>query len=535
MNINKIIYSNNNSEYSKYSIDIKKFLLNLLIINEDISTKYIDCVNYFILINDQNFCDSLNDINICNILLNGLNDPYLSNLFNTNQIIISKSINIFNSNNTDNIDNIFNNQKYSLKNINLNCDVSEIKSKLIELNSEKLDISVGILDDIYNIIIHDNDKKKCIIFTRLYSKFNKIMKLNKNEVNRRLKRIITVIENIYKLVLNNNEQIDNIYNEHRENFINSIQIISIIKLKIDNLLKEHKKENQIDTKIETKIDYIDNLFKNNPKTINEILAIFRNCNNSDSESNDENTINSNILHIKNILKMYENILNIINLSNDTLNISKPELEIDINYIDGLLDEYSNLKSIENSFLENHIDNQISIFIDDIKEFISLNENCDEDDHNILIELNKLIIELISDIKNNQNINILNVRLNELEELEEFKGLDGLNEISSNNQCEISYLKKEINEIELFCNIELFESIQKIYNLNFKKDKINSNLLSILNLNDELELQLTDINYYTDEESYINIQKINEELIKEINKSKKTIEKIDFEIDRKKLI
>ena len=525
MNINKIIYSNNNSEYSKYSIDIKKFLLNLLIINEDISTKYIDCINYFILINDENFCDSLNDINICNILLNGLNDPYLSNLFNTNQIVISRSINIFNSNNTDNIDNIFNNRKYSLKNINLNCDVSEIKSKLIKLDSENLDISVGILDDIYNIIINDKEEKICIIFTRLYNKFNRIIKLNKSEVNRRLKRITIIIENIYKLVLNNNEQIDNIYNEHRENFINSIQIISIIKLKIDNLLKEHKK----DTKIDIKIDYIDDLFKNNPKIINEILAIFTNSNNSDSASNDENIIGSNILHIKNILKMYENILNIINLSNDTINIEISEIDIDINYIDGLFDEYSNLKLIENSFLENHIDNQISIFIEDIKEFISLNENCDEDDHNILIELNKLIIELITDVKNNQNINILNVRLNELEELE------GLNKISSNNQCEISYLKKEIDEIELFCNIELFESIQKIYNLNFKKNKINSNLLSIVNLNDELELQLTDINYYTDEESYINIQKINEELIKEINKGKKTIEKIDFEIDRKKLI
>jgi len=523
MNIEKIIYSNNNSEYSKYSIDLKKFLLNLLIINEDISTKYIDCVNYFILINDENFCDSLNDINICNILLNGLNDPYLSNLFNTNQIIISRSINIFNSNNIDNIDNIVNNQKYSLKNINLNCNVYEIKNKLIELDSDNLDLSIDILDDIYNNII--NDDINCIIFKRLYNKITKIIKLNKNEINKRLKRIATIIENIYKLVLNNVNKIDNIYNEHRENFINSIQIIGIIKLKIDNLLRDQK------------INNVDSLFQNKPKNIIEILDVFtkcRNLNNSDSnnsdsnnsDSNDENTMNLNILHIKNILKMYDNILNIINLSNNTINMEIPILDLDINYIDGLLDEYSDLKSIEDSFFENHIDNQISIFIDNIKEFILLNENCDEDDHNILIELNKLIIELIIDIKNNQNINILNVRLKELEEL---------NVISSNNQCEVSYLKKEINEIELFCNIELFESIQEIYNLNFKKDKINLNLLSIVNLNDELELQLTDINYYTDEESYINIQKINEELIKEINKNKKTIEKIDFEIDRKKLI
>lgn len=95
MNIQNIIHSNDSILLNKHEINIKIFLLDLIKKNLLDNKKYEDIINFFILKKDRNFCDSLNSIEISNILLNCLNNPHTVNIFNSNQIIISKSLDIF--------------------------------------------------------------------------------------------------------------------------------------------------------------------------------------------------------------------------------------------------------------------------------------------------------------------------------------------------------------------------------------------------------------------------------------------------------
>ena len=70
MNIQEIIFTNDPILLTKYEINIKIFLLDLIKKNLLDNQKYEDIINFFILKKDKNFCDSLNSLEICNILYN---------------------------------------------------------------------------------------------------------------------------------------------------------------------------------------------------------------------------------------------------------------------------------------------------------------------------------------------------------------------------------------------------------------------------------------------------------------------------------
>jgi hypothetical protein len=429
MNIEEIIYSCNNEYYNIYSLVIKKYLLNLLI-NKKTLESYEDCINYFIKINDINFKDSLEDIRIAKILYNALNDKNVYIKFHKNEIIILDSFNLFN-------------QIYDINTINYSLENVNLKFKL-EFNIDNLNTINNIISYIDNTYIQITGYNNCI-FNQMYKKEETNFLKKRIEISKRIKEITIIIKRIYKLVLNETVDISDI---NREIFINSVRIISIIRLKIKN----------------TEL---------NKDKIKELLLIFNgNQINRDEEEETEieNQTDSEYENHKN------NILNVIKIYDQLFNEFGNENEDFIEFIERLFNEYDILNNILEMTNENLIDNLLNNFVSEFKEFIELNEKILEDEINILKEFIKLTLEIINKVNDE------------------------------------------------FYNIGYYENIFKIQLCNFKMIQTINKQNNILKLNNELK----EISETKDNSE---IQKISEEIEKEIEKNNQIINSYNNEIEK----
>jgi len=466
MNVEEIIYSNNIDNFKKYSILIKRFILEQLINNEDIS-KYQNCINYFILTNDLNFHDSLKNIKICCIYLNCVNDLYLCNYINNNEIIISKSLNIF----TNNLLLNKKSNKNSFQNISRQINMNIIKEKLNIIRSD-IPKNIIILDEIYNEF-----NINIPIFQNIYNYLKKISINNINEINKRLEYIKILIETIYKLILNDSVDIEIIIDD-KENFLNSVRIISLIFIKINNLLiKKSINDNNDDENID--------ILLNNKENIKEIINIF---NKNEDEEFDIKLYKINII---NVIKLYKKI----NFYNNT--------EFDIVYfLENLINEFIQIKEILESNFYNKIDEYFLNFSDQIKILIKYIDDNDETDNYLLNSFNDIIIDLIINLNKDNNIeSIKNQYLN------------------NKNENEKKYLKNQIESIEKLIDINLYHNIKLLYN---SINKLNELII----LENQLNSQIDEIELDNNIE---NIKKIRLELIEEIKKYKLNIDIMEIKL------
>jgi len=494
MEIEEIIFSNNLLLYDKYALNIKRFILEILVTQDLILDKYQDCINYFILKRDKNFLDSLYNKNICSILYKGLNDPYMVNLFDSNQIIISKSIHLFNremnwsnwctnantnanpkrgytnDNTKGEYTNVNTKGVYTNLNINYNLNIYEIKNELLQLDTN-IHESLKKLNNIYNKLFSNNNN----LFTKMYNKINDIIDINKLELETRKKEITILIETIYKLVLGEKKTIIEINNE---TFINAVRIISIIYLKVDKLLNDKK------------IDTVDDLFNENKLYLNEILDVF----NNKKDSKDT------IIHIKNIIITYNKIKEILRINENI-----------VERIEELLDEFKGLSKIN----INNIDPYIHSFINDIKESILVLEKCD-DESNLIKELNTSIIKLFNDILDDNNIQVYYTRYDEVEGCEKDEG------------SEKEYLQNQINIIEDVLDTSIFDSLNIKWYTYLNMTQITKKLEDIIplqnSLNEDIKrLEIRIAETETENEDFENIRILNNDLIKKIENNKKLID------------
>ena len=486
MNIEEIIYSSNTNNYNKYSIPIKVYILELLVKNKTID-KYQECINYFILKNDINFHDCISGIyglNISKIYLNCLKDLNLCELVNNNIIIISKSMNLFNSDYLHKFLDI--NINLIIKNINTEIDIDIIKDQLDGLNDD-IQNNIEILDNIYDEFNISN-----FLFKRIYDLILNISTNNINEINKRNQYIKIILIDINKLVFNNDD-ITNIIS-NKDEFLNGIRVISIIYIKIKNLLNGKNDSENIDKLLNDKYN------------IKEIISTF---NKTDSEELDIKSYKSNIT---NVIKLYTQI-NLYNKSNIDI----------IDYLDEKINEYIQISSLLDSNFYNHIDEYLTEFFKElykkVNTIIKYYEDCDEEyDRNELLEcFNESIIDFIENLKNDSNIESIKIRAEST--------LD-TNTVSQ----EQSHLNNQLIEINNLLDIDLYIKIKSLYELIFFKKSTLNKLDTLLNLHSELNNQIINIDSENDRE---NILKIETELNEEIEKNKKLLENI--EIDLKKLI
>lgn len=479
MNIEEIIYSNNNILYARHSLIIKKFILNQLKNNKDIS-KFNNCINYFYLNNDENFIDSINNNIILNIYLTILNDYNLCSFFNTNQIIISKSLNIFNNN-------ILLHDNYSLKNFNLNYNILDIKNMLTKINTSEIINSIKIIDDIFNKLIFNNNFNFLEI---IYDKFIDISRTNLNQINKQKKIMEIVIEKIYFLVFNENISTYDISKNYND-FIDSINIIAIVKLKIDNL---------IDLKNLKNIDYnntIERILNEYPNELSEIFQIF----NIDIKSDFD------LIFLKN------NIINMINIYNEINQFNTLKIDL-IKFIEQYFHEYDQLIEILNNKIYDKIKNLFVKFIYDVIEFINLNDNCDEDLNNILLELNKLIIELFIQLKNDYNYESLELQLE-----------------NQQNDKEKKQIEKNINEINYLLNPLFFIKLNELINYSCCINSLKNNINKINFIKDDITKHINEISLKKSESNdLIHLNEIIIELDKEIKKYSDNIDDIMIKIN-----
>jgi hypothetical protein len=472
MNIEEIIYSCNNEYYNIYSFVIKKYLLNL-IINNKLTNKYEECINYFISINDINFKDSLEDISIAKILYYSLNnhDTFTNKIFHKNKIIILDSLQMFNKSIS-----CLNEINYSLENINLNF-------KFI-FNFSNFDISY--IDNIYYDLTGYNN----LIFTKIYNKIESIKMKQTIEIKKRLKEILLIIKKIYKLVLNDNN-IQNISEINRETLISSLQIISIIKFKLkDSIL--------------------------NNDTIKELLSVFNQEIKQDSLSDSEYEIQKN--NILSVLLTYDKIYDEYECVNPVEFIEKLFLESD-NLNEILLE--INLLNINELFIN---------FANEMKTFIELNEQIMEDEINILKEFIRLSIDIlikINELYPNDFNDFVNYSYYEnLYKIQFINFKKRQLEITYNNLIKLNKELKEIPESKMSDISKISKEVEKEIEKNFKL---------INNYNSEIENILKYTNSQSDEDEKLDddIIKINkniDELIYFFNEKDS-----ELKIDRKDII
>ena len=464
MNIEEIIYSNNNEYYNIYSLVIKKYLLNVLINKKKSLESYEDCINYFYKINDINFKDSLEDINIANILYNSLCNIKVYEQFHKNKIIISDSLDLFYESSAIN---------YSLENINLNFKFDFN----FKYTKNTIDI-ISKIDDIYKELTGQDN----CIFNKIYKKYNFQNKKKKIEINKRIKEISIIIKNIYKLVLNDSIDINNF---NREMFINSLRIISIIKLKIKDDVK-----------------------------INDKLVIFSPLDTKDTQDTKDNQDTQDTQNTQNTQK---NILNIIKLHDLIYKEYCNENEDIIEFIERILNEYDSLNEILNLIIsDTKMDDLFNNFVKEINTFIELNENILEDEINILKEFIKLTGEIINKFDFNEYENI--IYYENIFKIQLFNFKKSQTEHSNNN---LLKLNDELNKMSESKNIlelqKILEEVQKEVNknnelinvYNFEIDIIKHSHTSeendfldedIINVNKNID----DLLYYFNEDKVIRI-------------------------------
>jgi len=172
----------------------------------------------------------------------------------------------------------------------LNFNTLGIKNLLTKIDSSNIINSINLIDNVYNKFLFNNNFN---FLERIYYKFIDISRTNLNQINKQIKIIKIIIEKIYFLVFNENKTIIEI-SENYDDFIDSINIIAIVKLKIDNLINSKNLKN---------IDYnntIEKILNEYPNELSEIFQIF----------NIDITSDFDLIFLKN------NIINMINIYNE---------------------------------------------------------------------------------------------------------------------------------------------------------------------------------------------------------------------------
>jgi hypothetical protein len=216
-------------------------------------------------------------------------------------------------------------------------------------------------------------------------------------------------------------------------------------------------------------------------------------------------------NIKGVINKYDRILEILNNTNE---LSKNNTNGPVENIEQLYNEYQQCVELKKIFI-NNIDKYLINFIKDIKEYIELlnnisdsfdenNEdnvnNLDEIHLDLLFELNKKIIELFQEIKNDSNIQVYYNRSEEC----------------NVNSEEYKYLKYEINKIENILDDIFFFNFNEICYINLKNNNLIRKINKLTNLQNSLEKDINRLSKQTlISKELDNINLINEELKKEI--------------------
>jgi hypothetical protein len=373
-------------------------------------------------------------------------------------------------------------------------DIELIKNNinLMTLNNNN---NILLIDNIYYIITKNKNK-----YSILYQIINNLGIKNINEIKKRIREIKLIIKPIYQIIHESEDDSDleNNFDQDDDDFstlLNLIQVILIIKTKIDIILKE-RNIILLTYDLNTYKKNIEDLLETDPKIIKELLIIF----NYSEDQIDNELINSEI--IKNILNTLENYYNIESIIKKNV-FSDETDQIDIiNYLQEIYTEYENLSEMLNIYLDSSIDVIITDFI------ISLNSL---ESDSFIEDIIKLMIKLTKKIKENNNVLILDQRLIDLKNEINFSNTSlsntNLNKKNLNNNemiktiknkqnidiiiSQILYSFNEISTIPECIDINLFIINENINNINnqiasifkfYKSDyDINITSDSIINL------------------------------------------------------
>ena len=458
MNIQDILASNNISYFNLYYLPLKKYLLYDLI-NDKSITQYNNIVQYFlssveinqITQTDINFKDSLENKQIANILLSVLNDSNICNLYNTNQIIILDNIELYQSNDF-NLSTTFNSVlKYdeSLFNVDKEIELITTNIKLLDNNND-IYYNLNIIDNIYFQIT--GNKKK---YSLLYEIIKPLSIKSIVEIKKTIREIKLIIKPIYQIVHESEEDDPDLESDY-STLLNMIQVILIIKTKIDLILKE-KNIILLTYDLNTYRKNLVDILETDPNIIRELLKIF---NYSEDQIENELIESEIIEHILNSLENYYNIESIIKK-----NILSNEIEV-VSYLENLYEEYETLNEMLNVYLDNSIDMIIKDFIISIRA--TLNSPSE-----LIDNLIKLLINLTMDIKENNNVLILDQRLIDLKNENNQNNNREIIKILKNKQnidiltSQILYSFNETSTIQEYIDINLFIINENINNINYQ--------------------------------------------------------------------
>lgn len=393
MNIDKLLLSNNYFIYNLFYTDLKNFLQNELYLNNDIS-RFNNFTKYMRHIDDNL---SISNDNI--LYVNYLDIDFIKNL-------LKGSLNINNI--------------------------------------------INSLNKLYNLITLTNDNKIKLLYELLKNKQN----TSENEINSRIDELYKYIISIYEVIYDDTKKMENIKN-NSELFINSLRLISIIKIKLDDILKSNKID--IENNTNNYAEKIEILYKNDKNVLKDILKVF----NYDKDIELSELKN----HIINILNMYFNILKI-----------EPNIDNFIENLDSNIDEYFklqeilfNMENINNKFIKFY--NKINIsesFKDILNEFILF--------YNEIINLDMISLSIE---------NLIELEINNLNIQNKIHILIKMVEVDHNKLSKIDLLNKKISyEKEIEMNIKKLKNIRN--ELKIINESINTNKLSIMIFNNNIK-------------------------------------------------
>jgi hypothetical protein len=317
--------------------------------------------------------------------------------------------------------------------------INDIKKNVLE--TDNINLIIQNLNNLYNLLTVSNDN---LIFN-LYNSFQLIYTKNLNEINNRINEIKKYLGDIYKLIFN--EELDfNLFK--KETFINGINLIFIIKKKLDNIFKLNNFCLLDDLKIYEK--YINELYLKD----SNIFKNFFNINDINFETN----VNQYKIEILNFISIYYKLYNFDKNFN--------------NKIENIILEYEKCSILFDFLIKNDI-------IKFIKKIYKNLQNLEKFDENIY----DYFTELINNFNNSEIIDIEKEKIIK-KEIENF------------------HISKKIDLINLIINIEEDENIlEKITQKNTYDNNINDNKNIIASIQKS-------INYFNDNINNLIIYKYN---------------------------
>jgi len=329
-------------------------------------------------------------------------------------------------------------------------------------------------------------------FSLINDTINELSIKNMDEVKKRIKYIKIIIERIYKLILNDNKNIEKILKD-KQSLISSLQIITIVKLKKD------------------------------PSQLSQLFNLSKSINIED--------------HIKNLLNIYDQIDELLKYPQNILE-----------YIEELINEYENLFEMLDDFFYNNLPEIIHEYVEEIN--LILNEDRLDDLSDIYdtivdeIKSNNNIVLLtgrLNELENN-NIDILSSldSINHLISKKTIPSYGELNilitkkikllEIFKNTNNEIYTIKSTLQYISFDYTIDTFNIeeinfnlsiIQNYFKIEHKIDVTFDDLIMLLsNCNIKTDMDILEI--LENKESFIRFVKNLKIIQKEITKKNQII-------------